>query len=151
MRALIQRVSQASVTVDGQVTGQIGKGLLVFLGVKSGDTRTQAELLSQKVVQLRIFSDDEKKMNRSLLDVGGGLLVVSQFTLYADTTRGNRPSYSDAAPADVAQPLYDYFVDNCRQRGATVSTGIFQAHMEVQLINDGPVTIMCCTEPYWSG
>src|SRR5579875_1037742 len=114
MRALVQRVSRASVTVDGKIVGQIGKGLLVLLGVKSGDTAAQCEVLSQKVVQLRIFPDSEGKMNRSLLEMGGELLVVSQFTLYGDTTKGNRPSYSEAAPAQLAKPLYEYFIDNCR-------------------------------------
>jgi D-aminoacyl-tRNA deacylase len=146
MRALVQRVSQAGVLVDGKVTGQIGKGLLVFLGIRSGDTPAQAEVLSQKVLQLRIFADSDGKMNRSLLDIRGELLVVSQFTLYADTTRGNRPSYSEAAPADIAKSLYQYFVDNCRRSGTLVSTGVFQAHMDVQLTNDGPVTLMCQSE-----
>jgi len=146
MRALVQRVSQASVSVNGEVTGQIGKGLLVLLGIKVGDTEVQAELLCQKVLRLRIFPDGEGKMNRSLLDSGGELLVVSQFTLYADTTKGNRPSYSAAASAEVAQPLYEYFIDNCRRAGALVSTGVFQAHMNVQLTNDGPVTLMCYSE-----
>ncbi len=148
MRALVQRVSQASVTVEGKIVGEIGRGLLVLLGVRSGDTGTQSELLSQKVVQLRIFPDIEGKMNRSLLEVGGELLVVSQFTLYGDTTRGNRPSYSEAAPAEIAKPLYESFVDNCRRKGALVSTGMFQAHMQVGLTNDGPVTLMCYAESY---
>jgi D-tyrosyl-tRNA(Tyr) deacylase len=146
MRALVQRVSQASVTVDGKVSGQVGKGLLVLLGIKSGDTEAQVELLSRKVLQLRIFADADGKMNRSLLDIGGELLIVSQFTLYADTTKGNRPSYSEAAPPHVAERLYEYFIDNCRRSGTLVSTGTFKAHMEVQLINDGPVTLMCNSE-----
>ena len=148
MRALVQRVSQASVIVEGAVTAQIGKGLLVLLGIRSNDCEAQAELLSQKVVQLRVFPDDEGKMNRSLLESGGELLVVSQFTLYGDTTKGSRPSYSNAARSDIAKPLYEYFVDNCRRRGALVCTGIFQAHMHVQLTNDGPVTLMCYAESY---
>lgn len=146
MRALVQRVSRASVTADGKIIGQIGKGLLVLLGIKSGDTRAQCEILSQKVVQLRIFADREGKMNRSLLEIGGELLVVSQFTLYGDTTKGNRPSYSEAATADEAKPLYEYFIENCIRRGALVSTGMFQARMEVELTNDGPVTLMCYAE-----
>ena len=146
MRALVQRVSQASVSVDGEVTGEIGKGLLVLLGVKTSDTELQAELLAQKVVQLRVFPDAEGKMNRSLLEVGAELLIVSQFTLYADTSKGNRPSYSEAAPAEVARVLYQHFVNKCRERGAVVSTGVFQAHMAVQLTNDGPVTLMCYSE-----
>ncbi len=148
MRALVQRVSQASVTVEGKKIGEIGRGLLVFLGIGSGDTGTQSELLSQKVVQLRIFPDSEGKMNRSLLEIDGELLVVSQFTLYGNTTKGNRPSYSEAAPAEVAKPLYESFVDNCRRRGALVSTGMFQAQMQVGLTNDGPVTLMCYAESY---
>lgn len=147
MRALVQRVTQASVTVNGTVAGQIGNGLLVLVGIRSGDTKLQAELLSKKVMQLRIFADTEGKMNRSLLEVGGELLIVSQFTLYADTAKGNRPSYSEAAAPDLAKPLYESFVDNCRRRGATVATGVFQAHMEVRLTNDGPVTLMCYSEP----
>jgi len=146
MRALVQRVSEASVTVEGKLTGQIGRGLLVFLGIKSDDTVVRAELLGQKVVQLRIFNDAEGKMNRSLLEDGGELLVVSQFTLYADTRKGNRPSYSEAASGDIARPLYECFIDNCRRRGALVSTGVFQAHMQVRLTNDGPVTLMCYSE-----
>lgn len=146
MRALVQRVSQASVTVEGNVTGQIGRGLLVFLGIKTGDTVTQAELLSQKLIQLRIFPDEQGKMNRGLLAIGGEMLVVSQFTLYADTTKGNRPSYSDAAPASAARPLYEYFLDNCRRHGALVSTGVFQAQMQVTSTNDGPVTLICASE-----
>jgi D-tyrosyl-tRNA(Tyr) deacylase len=146
MRALVQRVSQASVTVNGQVTGQIGRGLLVFLGIKLTDTRAQAELLSHKVLQLRIFPDLKGKMNRSLIEADGEMLVVSQFTLYGNTMKGNRPSYSEAAPAHVAQPLCEHFVDNCRRRGAIVSTGIFRAYMQVHLTNDGPVTLMCQSE-----
>ena len=146
MRALVQRVSQASVSVDGKVTGQIGRGLLVFLGIKTGDSQAEAELLSQKVLKLRIFPDERAKMSRSLDEVGGEMLIVSQFTLYADTTRGNRPSFLEAALAEDARPLYEYFVDNCRANGALVCTGVFQAHMEVQLTNDGPVTLMCYAE-----
>jgi D-tyrosyl-tRNA(Tyr) deacylase len=146
MRALVQRVSQASVTVDGRIVGAIGRGLLVLLGIGSGDTEMQSELLSQKVVQLRVSPDSQGKMNCSLLEVGGELLVVSQFTLYGDTTKGNRPSYSEAATAEVAKPLYEYFVDNCRRRGALVSTGVFQAEMRVELTNEGPVTLMCYAE-----
>ena len=146
MRALVQRVSQASVRVNGELTSHIGKGLLIFLGIRASDTRAQAELLSEKVTRLRIFPDEAGKMNRGLLEVGGEMLVVSQFTLYADTTKGNRPSYSEAAPALIARPLYHSFIDNCRGRGALVSTGVFQAHMDVQLTNDGPVTLMCYSE-----
>ena len=125
------------------MTGQIGEGLLVLLGVTHTDTRADAEYLAQKITNLRIFLDAESKMNRSLIDVGGELLAVPQFTLYADTRRGNRPSYSEAARPEAAQPLYDHFVDSCRRNGIKVQTGIFQAHMMVQLTNDGPVTILC--------
>jgi D-aminoacyl-tRNA deacylase len=147
MKALVQRVSEASVLVEGRTTGEIGKGLLVFLGIRNGDTEGQAIQLAKKVVRLRVFGDDQGKMNLSLRDVGGGLLVVSQFTLYGDTSRGNRPSYSDAARPEAAQPLYETFVAECRGYGIPVSTGVFQAHMDVRLINDGPVTLMCTSEP----
>ena len=143
MRAVIQRVRNARVLVDDTVTGQIGEGLLVFLGVSHSDTQQQAELLANKVTKLRVFADAESKMNLSLIDIGGELLVVSQFTLYGDTRKGNRPSYSDAARPDAALPLYECFVNNCRARGIRVATGVFQAHMLVELINDGPVTLLC--------
>jgi D-aminoacyl-tRNA deacylase len=146
MRALVQRVSEASVLVNGSVTGQIGSGLLVLLGIRSDDTHSRAELLARKVVQLRVFPDDEGKMNRSLLDTSGELLVVPQFTLYGDTGKGNRPSYSQAAMPKVAEPLYEYFVQLCRDKCIPVSTGVFQAHMKVRLVNDGPVTLMCYSE-----
>lgn len=146
MRALLQRVSQASVTVDGSVTGKIGPGLVVFLGVGKMDTRSHAERVAHKIVQLRIFPDADGKMDRSLLDVAGELLIVSQFTLYADATRGNRPSYWGAANADLAEELYAFFVSLCRQKGCRVATGIFQAQMQVHLINEGPVTIMYDSE-----
>ncbi len=143
MRALLQRVVRASVTIDGIIAGQIGRGILVLLGVTHADTEDDAERLARKVMQLRIFPDNESKMNLSLMDVRGELLVVSQFTLYADAQKGNRPSYSQAAPPDIAQRLYANFVDSCRSTGLKVQTGRFQAHMLVELINDGPVTILC--------
>jgi D-aminoacyl-tRNA deacylase len=146
MRALVQRVSEASVAVQGLVTGHIGGGLLVLLGIRSDDTPARGELLARKVVQLRIFPDEQGKMNRSLLDVSGEMLVVPQFTLYGETDKGNRPSYSRAARPEMAEPLYEYFLKVCRDRGVSVSTGIFQAHMQVRLINDGPVTLMCHSE-----
>jgi D-aminoacyl-tRNA deacylase len=146
MRALVQRVSEASVAVQGLVTGHIGGGLLVLLGIRSDDTPARGELLARKVVQLRIFPDEEDKMNRSLLDISGEMLVVPQFTLYGETDKGNRPSYSRAARPEMAEPLYEYFLKVCRDRGVSVSTGIFQAHMQVRLINDGPVTLMCYSE-----
>lgn len=142
MRVLVQRVSEAEVAVNGAMVGRIGPGLLIFLGIRHDDTSARADQLAQKVVQLRIFSDAEGKMNRSLLDISGELLVVSQFTLYADTKKGNRPSYTDAANKALAEQLYQYFITQCRQKGVPVATGVFQAHMEVRLVNDGPVTLM---------
>lgn len=142
MRAVLQRVSRASVTVDGEITGEIGAGILVLLGVSASDTEADATHLVEKTVNLRILSDDEGKMNRSLLDTGGGLLVVSQFTLYADTRKGRRPSYLDAASPDHANRLYEFFVSEARKLIGKVETGRFQAMMDVELVNDGPVTII---------
>ena len=146
MRALVQRVNSASVTVGGQINGQIGRGLLVFLGVKHTDTHQHAMKLAQKVIHLRVFPDDAGKMNRDLCEIGGELLIVSQFTLYGDTSKGNRPSFVHAAGPELAQTLYEEFVKICRSN-VPVATGVFQAHMEVALVNDGPVTLMCYTEP----
>jgi D-tyrosyl-tRNA(Tyr) deacylase len=146
MRALVQRVSEASVAVEDTIVGQIGRGLLVFLGVHESDTETNADYLANKVIQLRIFPDDDGKMNLSLRDILGGMLVVSQFTLYGDTRKGNRPSYSQAARPEVAVRLYNYFIEICRKRGISVSTGVFQADMKVRLTNDGPVTLFCYSE-----
>lgn len=143
MRAVIQTVLRASVTVDGLVTGEIGTGLVVLLGVTHRDTPADAEQLAHKVTHLRIFRDADSKMNLSLLEIGGQLLAVSQFTLYADTQKGHRPSYSEAAPARLAEPLYEHFVASCRLKGIRVQTGRFQAHMLLELTNDGPVTIIC--------
>ena len=142
MRAVIQRVSHARVRVEGAVCGEIGSGLLVLLGVGQGDTPKEADYLLDKMVNLRIFEDGEGKMNLSLLEVGGELMVISQFTLYADCRKGRRPSFTDAAPPGEARKLYDYFVDAARTRGLKVATGIFQALMEVELVNLGPVTIL---------
>ncbi len=128
------------------MVGEIGQGLCVFLGVKQGDRVAQATKLADRVIRLRIFADDTGKMNRSLGDAGGGLLIVSQLTLYGNTRKGNRPSYSEAADADVAKQLYEVFTDRCRQQCASVATGVFQAHMEVRLVNDGPVTLICDSE-----
>ncbi len=141
MRALLQRVSQASVTVDGQPVGQIGQGLLILLGVGQEDGERQVKMLADKIVQLRIFEDDEGKMNRSLLDVQGEALVVSQFTLYADLRRGRRPGFTRAAAPALAIPLYEQFKSILAGYGLTVASGVFGATMSVQLCNEGPVTI----------
>ena len=142
MRAVIQRVSNASVTVEDKLVGQIGSGLLVLLGIGVGDQLAEATLLAEKIANVRIFADDQGRFNRSALDVGGAALVVSQFTLYADTRRGRRPSFAAAAPPELAAPLVDVFVAALRARGMTVATGVFGAHMHVALLNDGPVTIV---------
>jgi D-tyrosyl-tRNA(Tyr) deacylase len=141
MRVVLQRVSRASVTVDGQIVGLIGQGLLLLLGIGHGDTDAQVKLLVDKIVQLRIFTDAEGKMNRSLLDVHGEVLVVSQFTLHANVRRGRRPSFTDAAPPAVAEPLYERFKAALKQYDITVASGIFGAMMSVELCNEGPVTI----------
>ena len=146
MRALVQRVLEASVEVDKVIVGHIGRGILVFLGVHATDTETNADYLANKVTQLRIFPDNDGKMNLSLRDICGELLVVSQFTVYGDTRKGNRPSYAGAARPEVAVRLYDYFVKICREKAVRVSTGVFQADMKVRLTNDGPVTLFCNSE-----
>ena len=145
MRAVIQRVTQARVEVDGEVTGGIGKGLMILLGVGKGDLEADADWLIEKIVNLRIFDDDAGKMNLSVVDVQGGLLIVSQFTLYGDTRKGRRPGFDAAARPDEARALYEYFVERARVTGLTVGTGVFQAHMAVTLCNDGPVTLICET------
>lgn len=142
MRAVVQRVSRATVTVGGEITGEIGTGLLVLLGVSVRDTERDAAYLVDKVLNLRIFEDAEEKMNLSLLDIMGELLVVSQFTLYGDVTRGRRPSYVDAAPPERANHLYEVFVTEAGKRIENVQTGRFQAMMDVELVNGGPVTIL---------
>lgn len=141
MRALIQRVAKAQVDSNGETLSAIGQGLLVFLGVTKTDTQLEADWLAGKVSRLRIFTDNEGKMNRSVADVSGSVLVVSQFTLYGDARKGNRPGFDQAAGPEIAKPLYEYFCDRLRQEGLTVRTGRFGAHMEVSLVNDGPVTI----------
>ena len=143
MRVVLQRVRSARVEVEGEVVGAIGNGLLVLLGVANGDTEADADYLAAKVAGLRIFHDEQQKMNRSVVDVRGGLLVVSQFTLYGDTRKGKRPSFDAAAPPEKAQTLYNYFTRKCRTLVAVVETGVFQAYMQVYLQNDGPVTIIC--------
>lgn len=142
MRTVIQRVREASVTVAGEVVGAIGNGLLILLGVCHTDTAEDVELLAEKIAQLRIFSDHEGKFNLSLLDVGGAALVVSQFTLYADTRKGRRPSFTAAARPEIAAPLVDAFAAALRTRNIPVATGVFGAMMQVALINDGPVTLV---------
>ena len=142
MKALLQRVTGAAVTVDGKVTGQIGQGFLVLLGVAGDDSEKDADYLADKVVNLRVFSDDNSKFNLSALQVEAGLLVISQFTLMADARKGRRPSFTLAAPPDMAETLYNYFVRRISETGLKVQTGIFGAHMLVSIVNDGPVTIM---------
>ena len=144
MRAVVQRVSRARVTVEGRVTGEIGAGLMILLGVGREDSAAVAASLAEKAANLRIFEDDQGKMNRSLLEVKGAALVVSQFTLYGDCRKGRRPSFVDAAPPDVAIPLYERFVGMLREKasGIKIATGEFGAMMEVELVNDGPVTLI---------
>ena len=141
MRALVQRVRSARVVIQGQTVGELGPGLLVFLGVGYGDSEHEADLLAAKIVKLRIFNDAAGKMNRSVREAGNAALVVSQFTLYADTTRGNRPSFADAAPPVLAETLYNYFAEVLTKAGLSVATGVFGADMQVGLVNDGPVTV----------
>ncbi|MCP4362693.1 MAG: D-tyrosyl-tRNA(Tyr) deacylase [Chloroflexi bacterium] len=142
MRALIQRVSQASVTVNGRVTGQIERGFVILLGVTHSDTPTEADWLARKIGGLRLFEDEAGKMNLALADVGGGFLVVSQFTLYGDARKGRRPSFTAAARPEQAEPLVDHFCNQLRAQGFSVASGVFGAHMQVEIHNDGPVTLM---------
>ncbi|MDD2533576.1 MAG: D-aminoacyl-tRNA deacylase [Eubacteriales bacterium] len=142
MRALVQRVLSATVSVDDQIIGTIGQGLLIFLGVTHDDCPVDLEYLVNKVAKLRIFNDQDGKMNRSTADVGGSILVVSQFTLYGDTRRGNRPGFDQAARPELAKPMYELFCDRLRQTGIPVATGQFAADMQIHLLNDGPVTLM---------
>jgi len=142
VRAVVQRVSRAKVTVNGEITGEIGVGLLVLLGVGASDTRSEADYLCEKMIGLRIFEDAGGKMNLSVSDVGGALLVVSQFTLYGDVRRGKRPSFDAAGPPQMARELYEYFVERVRAAGLRCETGQFQEMMQVELVNKGPVTIL---------
>ena len=142
MRAVLQRVTRAAVRVEGETVGQIGPGLVVLLGVARDDTEEDARYLVEKTAALRVFDDEEGRMNRSVVDAGGALLVVSQFTLYGDVRRGRRPSWIDAAPPDLAEPLYEFFVAEARRSVARVATGSFRRMMEVELVGDGPVTIL---------
>ena len=142
MRVVIQRVKNASVEIDGNVNGKINTGFLVLLGIASTDTKQDVDYLVKKVVNLRVFSDENDKMNLSLKDVNGELLVISQFTLYGNCREGSRPSFIEAAKPDVAIPLYEYFVEECKKQISVVETGVFGADMKVSLLNDGPVTII---------
>jgi len=142
MKAVIQRVTQGQVTVEGQVVAKIGLGLVILLGVAPGDSMATAEQMADKIAHLRIFEDENEKMNLSVLDVDGEAIAVSQFTLYADTNRGRRPSFIGAAQPDLAEPLVDAFAEQLSARGIPTQTGVFGAHMAVKLINDGPVTIL---------
>ncbi len=146
MRALVQRVRRGAVWVDGRLVSEIGPGLVVLVGVRQGDTEDDARWLARKVAQLRVFADDQGKMNRSVLDVGGAVLSVSQFTLYGDARKGNRPSFVDAAPPERARSLYEVFNDALRAAGVPVATGQFGAVMLVEIHNDGPVTLWLDTE-----
>jgi D-aminoacyl-tRNA deacylase len=142
MRAVVQRVTRARVTVNGNVTGEIGKGLVVLLGIARDDMPADGEYLAEKIVALRIFDDELGKMNLSVKDVDGGILVISQFTLFGDVRRGLRPSWIDAAAPELAEPLYEYFVAEIKKRLGNISTGNFRSMMQVELVNDGPVTIL---------
>jgi len=142
MRALVQRVTKGSVSVAGKITGAIDKGLVILLGIRRGDTEAEARYLAEKCVHLRIFEDENSKFNRSLLDVGGGALVISQFTLYGDTRKGRRPGFEEAARPEIAEPLYKYFVQELRRFPIHVAEGAFGAMMLVEIHNDGPVTLM---------
>lgn len=142
MKIVIQRAKNASVTVDSKVVGKIDKGFVVLLGIKNGDTKLEADYLVKKLVNLRVFSDENDRMNLALKDIDGKLLIISQFTLYADCSRGNRPGFEEAAKPDVAEPLYEYFCSECAKCGIEVQKGIFGADMKVEFMNDGPVTII---------
>jgi D-tyrosyl-tRNA(Tyr) deacylase len=142
VKAVIQRVTSASVAVEENIVGRIGRGIMILLGIEKDDAEAQADWLVDKISGLRIFSDEEGKMNRSVIDIGGALLVVSQFTLAGNCAKGKRPSFDTAAPADEGKRLYEYFVESARRVGLPVATGTFQADMQVTLVNDGPVTFI---------
>ncbi|TMB25386.1 MAG: D-tyrosyl-tRNA(Tyr) deacylase [Deltaproteobacteria bacterium] len=142
MRAVVQRVSEASVSVGGQVSGSVGAGLCVLVGVGQGDSEEDARWMADKVVSLRIFEDEQGKMNRSVLDVRGGVLAISQFTLFGDARKGTRPGFVDAARPEIAQPLYARFCELARERGVQVAEGVFRATMQVRIVNEGPVTLL---------
>lgn len=140
MKLLVQRVLSASVTVNNNITGEINRGLLVFLGVEKNDTTAQADYLANKLINLRIFEDENEKMNLSVQDINGGILLISQFTLAADTSRGNRPGFDNAEKPEAAKKMYEYFIKKLTEKGIAPETGVFQAYMQVQLLNDGPAT-----------
>lgn len=146
MRAVIQRVSRASVRIDKKITGQIGFGLVVLVGIHTDDTTRDLQWLADKIINLRIFSDDQGKMNTSIADIGGEMLIISQFTLYGDCRKGRRPGYSNGAPPEIAEPLYLKFVEEVKNYRISVATGTFRAAMEVELVNDGPVTLLLDSE-----
>ena len=146
MRAVVQRVSSAGVEIDGRTTATIGRGLVILLGICSGDSATDLLWMADKIVHLRIFPDGDEKMNTSLADMGGEMLIISQFTLYGDCRKGRRPGFSAAAPPEIAEPLYHQFVEEVRKRGIRVATGTFAAAMAVDLVNDGPVTLLLDSE-----
>ncbi len=146
MRAVVQRVRHASVRIDNNTTGQISHGLVVLLGIRTDDTTRNLQWMADKIVNLRIFEDDEGKMNRSLADINAEMLIVSQFTLYGDCRKGRRPGYSSAAPQEIAEPIYDRFIEEIKSRGIKTATGTFRAMMEIELVNDGPVTLLLDSE-----
>lgn len=146
MRAVVTAVTRASVSIGGETVGSIGRGYLILLGVAQADTRSEADLLARKICGLRVFSDEAGKMNENLTQIGGEVLVVSQFTLFADVKKGNRPSFFRAAGPETAEPLYEYFMEQIRSRGFHVEHGEFGAHMQVESVNDGPVTILYDTD-----
>jgi D-aminoacyl-tRNA deacylase len=146
MRAVIQRVSRAAVKIDHTIHGKISHGMLVLLGIRGGDSSSDLQWLAEKIVNLRIFEDLQGKMNRSLADINGEMLIISQFTLYGDCRKGRRPGFSSAAPPEIAEPLYQQFIEEVKKRQVRVATGIFQATMEVELVNDGPVTLLIDSE-----
>lgn len=142
MKVVLQKVKTANVKVDNKIVGEISKGVLVLLGISNTDTEKEADWLINKIIKLRIFEDENKKMNKSLIDINGEILIVSQFTLYGDCRKGLRPSFTEAAKPEKAKILYDYFIEKLKKTGIKVKTGIFQEHMEVSLVNDGPVTMI---------
>ncbi len=146
MRSVIQRVRRASVAIDGVIHGSISHGMVVLLGIRSGDTRENLQWLAEKTVNLRIFDDQQGKMNKSLADIEGEMLIISQFTLYGDCRKGRRPGFSTAAPPEIAEPLYRQFIQEVQDRQIRVAAGIFQAAMQVELVNDGPVTLLLDSE-----